>query len=170
MALAQRLAARLEQLGVAQDQRQGRAQLVAEQGQHLALERLQLLVGAGARVLLGAQRGAAAGHQLGGVERLSEVVHAAGSQAEHFVLRGAARAEEQYGDRRLALAELRAQVQAAALGQHDVQHDQVGDPLGQHALGLGHVRRGADRHALQGEVVVHEAPQVCVVVYHQDAW
>ena len=74
-----------------------------------------------------AQHGGRAGDELLEAERLLQVVVTAHRQAAHLVLRGVPGGEEQHGRVVAAGAHAPAHLEAVEVGQHDVEHDEVGD-------------------------------------------
>mmetsp|Transcript_10445 Transcript_10445/g.42618 ORF Transcript_10445/g.42618 Transcript_10445/m.42618 type:complete len:696 (-) Transcript_10445:2300-4387(-) len=118
-----------------------------------------------------AQQGLDAGLQLARLEGLGEVVVGTQFQAEDAIHGLAARRQHQH--RLMAPARVAAQpaaeVQAVAVGQHQVQHDQFEAALGQCLAGLGQAAGRVDLEAGGLEVVTHHAGQAGVVVNQQES-
>ena len=107
------------------------------------------------------------GDQLGGGERLGEVVVAAELEAEHAVDLAVARGEEDHRDLR-RLAQTPAHLEPVDVGQADVEHDQAG-MVGADRLEPRFARRRLeDAVAVAGEVEVDEVGDVGLVVDHDD--
>jgi hypothetical protein len=105
------------------------------------------------------------------VERLDEVVVGAGAKATDLLLHLALRGE--HDDRDVAgvalfLADLRRDLVAVELGQHDVEQDQGRRLLSPQPEALGAVRGGDDVVALLLEGVLQQALDVGIVVDDED--
>ena len=105
--------------------------------------------------------------QLGGRERLREVVVAAELEAEHAVDLAVARGEEDHRDLR-RLADALAHLEPVDVGEPDVEHHEPG-PLVADRLEPGLAGRGLQHPvALAGEVEVDEVGDVRLVVDDED--
>ena len=92
---------------------------------HLEVRELEQFAG-GPPLPDAAKDGLGAGDELGHAERLGDVVVAADREAPDLVLGGVAGGEEQHGDVAPVSAEALGDVEAVDVGQHHVEHDEVG--------------------------------------------
>ena len=122
----------------------------------------------GARAAVGAsEHRLHPGHQLGGRERLGEVVVAAELEPEHAVDLAVAGGEEDHRDVR-GLAQSAAHLEAVDVGETDVEHDEA-RVVGAHRLEPRLARRRLeDAVAVAGQVQVDEIGDVGLVVDHDD--
>ncbi len=117
-----------------------------------------------------AQHGADAGHHLARVEGLGDVVVGAQLQADDAV--GVIDPRGEHDDRDGGGGGVGAQgagdVEAVAVGQHQVEHEQVGALAAQGAHGAGPVVGADDPEAGLLQVGPHQARDLAVVVHHQN--
>ncbi len=115
-----------------------------------------------------AQHGADPRHQLLEAERLHEVVVAAEREPAHLVVGAVARGEEQHRRPYAVVAKPAAHLEAVEVGQHDVEHDQVGIMLLDGVERVTTRAGGAHLETLVAEGRFEHGPQVVLVVDEQE--
>ena len=116
------------------------------------------------------QHGADASDELARVERLGDVVVGAHLEADDAVDRIAARRQHDHRQPRRALAQRAEDFDAAHVGQHQVEQDEVGRVAfgGRRGDAVGAARRVRQRDALALEQPDEQSRQLDVVVDEQD--
>jgi hypothetical protein len=125
-----------------------------------------LLVGAGGA----AQHRLDAGDEFRWREGLGDVVVGAGFEATHLLFLFGEGGEHDHGNvaQRFVAAQAAQQVDAALVGQHPVQQDEVGAPLAQPVLRLAAVPRVDHLHPRPGEGEAHQVADGGLVFDEED--
>jgi hypothetical protein len=115
------------------------------------------------------QRQPNACHQFRDCERLHHVVIPADGEAVDAIVGAVASAEEDHGNRRTGIAHATQHREAIDVGQHHVEHHQVGSELVQQGERRAPVVGGCGGVALQLQRRLDEEDDVLLVVDHQHA-